>query len=259
MTQAHSVALVNRHHMALRDWSSVLSSREQFETSTYSHPDRRERSIASRIVSKYLIATGSTAAFRRLTMPQIVAAGNPEWRQVEVLSGTAAKRSAPQIFRHGNAYTDVSASSSHCGPYTASLIARTRAGLDLERIEVRHPDFYANMFSPAEKQWVSGQFGPGRSHELFTFLWTVKEAFLKACRQTDLSIWNFSQWSVEASAALEESLAQRELCSAGLAIIRSGRFSQDVEIEVQRVDDMILTSLCYRDATDEAAFDRGAR
>jgi len=257
MTQAHSVALVNRRELALRNWSSVLSSREQFEASTYPNPERRERSVTSRVVAKYLIAAGPAAGFQRLTSLQLLSAGEPEWRHVELLSGTAAHRSAPRIFRHGNAYTDVSASSSHCGPYTASLISPARAGLDLERIEVRHPDFYANMFSAAEQKWVSTRFGPARSHELFTFLWTVKEAFLKASERSDLSVWNFSQWTVEATAVLEESLARRAASGAGQATIRSGGFSQDVEIGVRRVDDMILTSVSYVAASVGTAFDGG--
>jgi len=160
MPQAPSVALVNRSEMALRNWSSVLSSRERFEAASYPNPNRRERSVTSRIVGKYLIATNPVAGFQRLTIAQILSAGNPEWQEVELLSGTAAKRSAPRIFWCGNAYTDASASSSHCGPYTASLVAPSRAGLDLERVETRHPDFYANMFSADEKKWVSARFCP---------------------------------------------------------------------------------------------------
>src|SRR5512133_2577403 len=141
MAQSHTLALVNRQELALRNWSSALSPRERLETSSYSNSERRERSVISRMIVKYLITTRPATGFRRPTAAELFSACGPEWRDLELLSGTQAKRSTPRIFRHGNAYTDVSASSSHCGPYSASLLAQTRAGLDLVRVELRRPEF----------------------------------------------------------------------------------------------------------------------
>src|SRR5271169_1237863 len=156
MSDTCAVALVDRRDLPLAKWMSRLSVRERAEVATYRHPARRARTITSRILAKYLVTQSDTAEFRQLRAAEIESAWTSEWRSVELLSGTSLARREATVFRGGNASSDVSASSSHCGPYTASCISRRcRVGVDLEIIEPRRQEFYAGMFSAEERNWVA--------------------------------------------------------------------------------------------------------
>src|SRR5262245_57532573 len=247
MESAYAVALVDRRELPLAEWTSVLSVRERMEAATYMHPVRRARTITSRILTKYLVTRSERGGFRRPEPIEIEAAMNSGWMSVEVLSGTAKNRAGARIFQAGNAFFDLSVASSHCEPYTASCISRDHVGLDLERIEPRRQEFYARTFSEEERDWVSRiPYRQGISKEaVFTFLWSVKEAFLKASGRHDLSVWTFPRWTVRLDDFFGRALQfSKEFINVSGGIHHRD-FSQALGIGAMRVDDMILTTVWY--------------
>jgi hypothetical protein len=243
-----AVALVDRCELPVGDWTSCLSVREQLEASTYRFP-RRGRTITSRILTKYLVTHAGAAAFQRLRADDIEAVRSADWASLEVLSGTANDRRGTAIVRAGHRCSEVSASSSHCGAYTASCVGRDRVGLDLERIDRRRQEFYVQTFSADEQAWVAalGNRWPGSAEAAFTLLWSVKEAYLKASGRGDISVWAFPRWTVWFDDTVEgvldaEGAEEFVRMSGG---IHSLGFSQALLIAAMRVDDMILVTVQY--------------
>jgi phosphopantetheinyl transferase len=258
-----AIALVDRRELRLGRWTALLSDRERAETATYRHPARRAKALTSRVLTKYLVLHPELSEFRRLVASEIEAIKSSEWESVERLSGTAHARRGVSICRGGTVLPDLSASSSHCGPYTAACIShRCHIGLDLERIEPRRQEFYTHTFSAEEKDWAAGIRGhAGASLEAaFTLLWSVKEAYLKASGRHDLSVWTFPRWTVWFDGAVDEVL-QPEPDERFVRVpggIHSPGFSQSFEIAATRVDDMILATVQYREAASLASNVRSA-
>lgn len=242
-----TVALIDRRELQLGQWPSFLSAREQREASTYKHPERRSRAITTRLLTKYLVSRPEAVEYRRLTAAELEAASNSEWTSIESLSGTAKSRTAAVIVGAGGAYPGWSACSSHCGPYTAACVGRDRFGLDLERIEPRRKEFYAHMFSAEERAWVEDvRSRAGASTEAaFTLLWSIKEAYLKASGNHDLSVWAFSRWTVWFDGQMDAVLQPKVLGDfvRGGGGIRTTGFAQGFEMGIMRVEDMILATV----------------
>jgi hypothetical protein len=200
------------------------------------------------MLAKYLVTQSDTAEFIRLRAREVELAWTPEWPSVELLSGTALARREPTIFRDGNARCDVSASSSHCGPYSAFCISRSgRIGVDLETIEPRRQEFYKGMFSAEEREWLRKmRDDSGASVEVATtLLWSVKEAYLKLSVRNDISVWAFPRWTVWFDQDLGVAL-QPQTSDAFIRVfggIRRLGFSQAFKIAVRRVDDMIFATV----------------
>lgn len=194
MSDTCAVALVDRRDVALAEWTLRLSVRERAEVATYRHSARRARTVKSRILAKFLVTQSDTADFHRLRAAEVESAWTSEGPSVELLSGTSLSRREATVFRGGIASSDVSASSSHCGPYTASCISRRcRVGAGLEIVEPRRQEFYAGMFSAEERDWVAEMHAnSGAAVEAaIALLWCVKEAYLKVSARRDINIWAF--------------------------------------------------------------------
>jgi hypothetical protein len=67
-------------------------------------------------------------------------------------------------------------------------------GVDVEKVSRRVDAFYRRNFTQAERAWASEgeRLAPGSRDWLFTLLWTIKEAALKAGALTPQSPWSFA-------------------------------------------------------------------
>jgi len=246
LQQRDTVGLIDRRDLLLREWPSYLSVREHREAATYYHPERRSRTITSRLLTKYLVSQPKAAEYLRVTADELAAASHAGWADIESLSGIAQDRRPAVIRVTGKSNLAWSASSSHCGPYTAACVSRKRVGLDLERIEPRRQEFYTHMFSAEERQWVMDARSRASVPEAaFTLLWSVKEAYLKASGNQDLSVWAFSRWTVWFDGQMDAVL-QPEVLETFVRVgggIRTAAFSQSLDMAVMRVEDMILATV----------------
>ena len=244
-----AVAFADRRRLPLERLASLLSSRERAEVSTYTCLDRRWRTITSRLLTKYLLAEPGAQQFQEVGAREIDAVGRRALASIEHLSGVAGARTTPAIIQEGHDCSSVSASSSHCGPYTASCLGGHSVGLDLERIEEHRREFYEHAFSSEEQEWARwmGAAGGGSPEAAFTFLWTVKEAFLKASRRHDVSVWSFPHWTVRAGESVRQILrpnAPKELLKVSVGM-RGPGFSAVFELASMRINDMILCGMQY--------------
>ena len=245
-----AVALTDRRRLPLRNLASLLSVREHAEAMTYARPERRRRTVASRLLTKYLVAEPRTSRqVHWVSAGEIDAAGHAELASLEVLSGKAGARGTPTLVRGGRPCRDLSASSSHCGPFTASCVGAHRLGLDLERIEPRRREFYEHTFSREERDWAyrMGANRPGSTEAAFTLLWSLKEAFLKASGRNDFTVWSFPRWTVRVGDGMQQVLGPK--APDELSRVPGGICGPDFwrifEIAAMRIDDMILATVQY--------------
>ena len=242
------LVVVDREAMPIEAWASLLSDREQAEVSTFS-VTRRERTVTSRVLVKYLMASPGGPDYRELSAEHISAISPDDLAAVETLSGPARRRTGATVTLGGRPLLEQTVSAAHCGKFTAAGHSRGRLGIDLEKVETRRPEFYRQMFSAGEREWVA------EMHECegvctdaaFTLLWGVKEAYLKASNWTSLSVWNFSHWSVwvgnEVAAVLQPHTAEVSVAAPGR--IESAEVGQTFDIIARRLGGMLLVTVQY--------------
>lgn len=242
------LVVVDRKAMPVRAWDSLLSGREKAEVSTYT-AKRRDRSVTSRVLVKYLMAKADGPAYRELHADHIAAVSHEELAAVETLSGSARQRTGAAVYRSGQLLPDHAVSASHCGQFSAAGQGGGRLGIDLERIEERRPEFYRQMFSDQDRQWVwQLHQSEGVSTEAaFTLLWCAKEAYLKASGWPRLSVWNFAHWSVIVGSEVATILRPE---SPDGSVIAQGRIEsiqdeQSFDIGARRLGDMLLVTVQY--------------
>ena len=246
--------VVDREAMPVKAWRSLLTGNERAEVSTYS-ARRRDRTVTSRVLAKFLTVSQGGPAYRELLPDHIAAVPHDELAAVEALSGPARERRSAKVSRSGKPVPDHVVSSAHCGKYTAAGQSRGRMGIDLERIERRRPEFYRQMFSADERAWVETlHTGHGATVEgAFTLLWSVKEAFLKASGWQNITVWNFGHWTVRLDpevAAMVQATPVAVTVSVA-ARIESAAQSQAFDVSVRRLGDMLLVTAQY-ELNDEA-------
>ena len=239
--------VVDREAMPVKAWASLLSGRERDEVSTFTGA-RLDRTVVSRVLVKYLTVNEDGPAFRELRADHIDAESRDALASVESLSGPAGRRRTAKVVRSGQPMAHA-VSSAHCGRYTAAGQGHGRLGIDLERIEPRRPEFYRQMFSDAEREWVESMHAKtGASTDAaFTLLWGVKEAFLKASNWPGLTVWSFSRWSArvedEVATILQPSEATTTVSVHGC--MESAANAQAFEMSARRVGDMLLVTVQY--------------
>ncbi|HEX8030773.1 MAG TPA: 4'-phosphopantetheinyl transferase superfamily protein [Vicinamibacterales bacterium] len=245
--------VVNREAMPVKALSSLLSGRERDEVATFKGA-RLDRTVMSRVLVKYLTVNEDAPAFSELKADHIDAMPREALASVEALSGPAGKRRTAKVVRAGQTQSHA-VSSAHCGKYTAAARGRGRLGIDLERIAPRRPEFYRQMFSDAEREWVESIHAKAAASTdaAFTFLWGVKEAFLKASNWPGLTVWSFSQWSVRVGDEVVSILQPEPATNAATArgSIASAGMTQAFAISARRVGDMMLVTVQYEDVNGE--------
>jgi phosphopantetheinyl transferase (holo-ACP synthase) len=248
------LVIIDRDAMPVESWVSLLSIREHAEVLTYSQA-RRQRSVASRVLVKYLTVSDDSSAFREVGADHINRVSPDELASVEVLSGSARMRRASTVSRAGSLVPDHAVSAAHCGKYTAAAQSPGRMGIDLERIETRRPEFYQQMFSSDDRDWAEGQaHSEGASRDAaFTLLWCVKEAYLKASGHSGLSVWNFSRWSVRLGQGVSPILQLHPTATAVAVAggIDSEKGAQRFGLNARRLGDMLLVAVqCWTDSDE---------
>ena len=245
--------VVDRDAMPVKALRSLLSGRERDEVATFKGA-RLDRTVMSRVLVKYLTVSEDGPPFSELKPDHIDALPREALASVEALSGPAGKRRTAKVVRSGQPQ-EHAVSSAHCGKYTAAARGKGHLGIDLERIATRRPEFYRQMFSDAEREWVESIHAKaGASTDAaFTFLWGVKEAFLKASNWPGLTVWNFSHWSVRVGDDVA-SILQPEPAKASATVrgsIESVGMTQAFVISARRVGDMVLVTVQYDEVTGE--------
>lgn len=149
----------------------ALTATERIQFHKFSIQKRRVEWLAGRLAAHQAFSRwGERQAWRR-AMPQPISILNRPNR-------------APYIHER----PDLALSISHSHDYAVAVIAEYPIGIDLEKVEARHPALVDYFFSPAEQEWLAGLVRPVRhaanprqqtSDQWITWLWTRKEALAK--------------------------------------------------------------------------------
>lgn len=197
-----------------------LSSREAAHLSGLANPRVRQRWLAGRLAAKSLLLRDrGEKRLMALDGESLRAFPAASCREIEVLP---AESGPPRLSRRGRELP-ARVSISHSGGFSCAALASTGAatGIDLESVAPRVAAFYRGNFTPRERQWAeAGARSTTLSADwLYTFLWTVKEAALKAGVTTVRSVWELANLEIELTVDLPE------LLEAGRRAVLGERFT----------------------------------
>lgn len=263
---AHSnrcaVAVLASHEVSGQAYVDYLSDREQARWATLRHPERQARWLAGRLAAKYLFLTQKDRAgtigagppvFLSLTAERLASYLPRMYRHVEVLSQGAEGSSAPRLTWRGEACPAHRVSITHANGTTCACIAEGRAlGIDLEEALHRIHAFYRGTFTKRERAWVTQRAGETQLSPtwLYTLLWTLKEAVLKAnILERTISVWDFPTIDVQLRASpreLETASRQAQLGDRflmGQVSISGPKGPADVKVAMTATRALILTIL----------------
>jgi 4'-phosphopantetheinyl transferase EntD len=205
-----------------RDYSDLLSATERQWYGAFPTAKRRSEWLAGRLAAKYLF-------LNQLEMGEVD--GDREWpprlmplaaqslddfpvslfRAVELCPSSTVDGGPPRLRFGGKPY-EIAVSLSHAGNNACACMSKwSTIGLDVEKVLPKVEVFYQSNFTISEKDWadvpaVSKELG---RHWLYTLLWTIKEAALKARTVVHKSPWGFAGVGVGGLPPL------RDLLSAG--------------------------------------------
>lgn len=149
----------------------VLTAAEKIQFQKFIVQKRRVEWLAGRLAARQAFNRWKERQAWRRDTPQSISILNRPNR-------------APYIPEH----PDLALSISHSHDYAVAVIAQYPIGIDLEKVEARHPALVDYFFSPAEQEWLAGLACPVRheanplqhiSDQWVTWLWTRKEALAK--------------------------------------------------------------------------------
>lgn len=181
-----------------------LSKREKNKLNTIRNKQRRDRWLTSRLIAKFLflnrIHLGLNAQ-NKLWPPNLYRLNQLNfenysawmYQQTEILAENSRQIGAPCIIWCGNKQ-ELSISLSYAEGMSVVFIGSIGfVGLDIELVQHRIDSFYRYNFTDTERKWVEEyqrnyKVNP---HWLFTFLWTIKESWIKSLNSYYSGIWDF--------------------------------------------------------------------
>lgn len=174
------------------DLIRCLSAAEFQRYRSLASPQRQREWLGARLAAKYLFLSRfelpddrrhDGRAVTHLARETLVSLPLWMWRSVEVAKSCDPEHPAPYFRWRGGHGVKVTLSLSHTGHDACACIAAGGdVGIDLQNVEQRVAAFYRTNYTIAETQWVERGAGrePSTRDWLYTLLWTLKEAALKA-------------------------------------------------------------------------------
>jgi phosphopantetheinyl transferase (holo-ACP synthase) len=174
----------------------LLSDQEQEILSNFRHPVKRIEWAANRALLKfaYLLGQGdlSSQQWIEVSWADVVNyRSRVQYREIEVLKEGGCLDGPPMVFdrTHGTCHRRVSIS--HKWPFVSVGISSgdERVGVDIEEITVFSNEFRQFYFGSEREELARLKLRSGIDmNRLCTFLWTLKEAFLKTCPRGRVNI-----------------------------------------------------------------------
>jgi 4'-phosphopantetheinyl transferase EntD len=188
-----------------RDYSEFLSATEGKRHGAFRTTKRKSEWLAGRLAAKYLFLNqmelGHLSGYREWP-PRLMPLSTKVlddfpvslFRAVELLpSGELG--GGPLWLRFGGKLQEAAVTVSHAGDNACACLSKCgTVGTDVENVSPKVVSFYRSNFTNAEREWaeraeISEEVG---QDWLYTLLWTVKEAALKARVVVRESPWSFS-------------------------------------------------------------------
>jgi phosphopantetheinyl transferase len=243
-----ALALVAAEAVAEETHGDRLSSREAAHLAGLAHPRVRRRWLAGRLAAKSLLLPGAGARrFVALDGAGLRALPAASCREIELLPAASGP---PRLTRHGREHP-ARVSISHAGGFSCAVLAApgVATAIDLETAAPRAGAFYRGNFTPRERAWAeAGARSSGLSGDwLYTFLWTLKEAAIKAGATAVRSVWEIAGLEIALPAGLPALLAAGrrtvlgECFTAFETVACAARRPARARIETTATPDLILS------------------
>jgi len=243
------------------DGEAYLCAAERARLDALRGSRRRREWLAARLAAKYLFLSRLELGFpieddgwmpRRLSVTARSLAAFPAWmyEAIEIRPAADADGGGPRLLWRGREQPQ-SLSLSHTRQVACACLADDRIGVDLETAEPRVEAFYRSNYTAAETDWVhrcAGETGLGADW-LYTLLWTLKEAALKARALRQRSAWSFAGVDVGGLPAPQEVRRAyrqgrlRERFETFTAVIREPGRATSARVAYMGTHDLILTVL----------------
>ena len=211
-----------------------LSAAERLRYDAMRSAERKRQWLAARLAAKHLFLHRLEIGFEEGARPwRPVLTGwsrpcldaFPGWmyRAIDIVPGEDGATGPPRMSWLG-ADPAACVSLSHTRHLACACLARCVVGVDMEFAAPRVDSFYRSHYSDTERQWVDRCAIDAASDRdwLYTFLWTVKEAALKARTQVRANAWSFAGVDVGALPPPEDVL---RICRPGGPGDRFGLFA----------------------------------
>jgi 4'-phosphopantetheinyl transferase EntD len=202
-----------------RDYRIYLSAAERNRHGALRSSKRRLEWLAGRLAAKYAFlhrlergvvddAEEWCPTLLQLSAQSLDAFPLWMYQRIELPASTDPERGGPRLRWCGKS-NEEAVSLSHTGNNAcACLCAEGTVGIDIETVAPRVEAFYRWNYTEREKLWVSlgANLEPLSREWLFTLLWTLKEAALKARAVLQKSPWSFAGVGVSGLPAPEDVL-----------------------------------------------------
>lgn len=241
------------------DLIRCLSAAEFQRYRSLASAQRQREWLGARLAAKYLFLSRfelpgdgrhDSRAVTHLMRETLVSLPLWMWRSIEVATGCNPEHPGPFFRWRGGHEVKVALSLSHTGHDACACIAAgSDVGIDLQNVEQRVAAFYRTNYTAAEAQWVDRGAGcdPSGRDWLYTLLWTLKEAALKArvlVHTSPVSFGGVEVFELPAPETLLRACRQddwRDRLMRITARIREERNIRRLEVAITGTRRMILT------------------
>lgn len=193
------------------DYRDFFSGSEWEKYGQLGHQGRKRKWLRGRLLAKYalleclsrpgFLSVGeNTCEIIKVADKNLMEYSAWMYQNARILSGNHSQ-SGPRYYSWNGKSTSINLSITHSDPMSFVYVSYAmNIGIDAQMVFTSmDPAFYRQNFSQCEKEWVYSSTRDLNIPEtsLFTLVWTIKEAAVKADRDPNLSLWSLPSLSVQ--------------------------------------------------------------
>lgn len=251
----HLVAHIAQSFNDLQETVPFLSVKEKIFIGQIARKDRQYKWCSGRILAKYLFLKhlyqdkkDMADSLQNFTIGDISVFSALAYKEIDILMEDG-KKGRPLVYLRGTKQ-QVGISLSYSDNYIAAVCSQNNvAGIDIEQICERRPEFYAHSFTHLEQAYINNLCNNyDQKVWLYTLLWTIKEAGLKASTDSSWNLWNLPAMEINLDGAEQEIMSL--YCGTSRYIHINARIKGaggyvGAWLTVQQYNDRLVTTLHY--------------
>jgi phosphopantetheinyl transferase (holo-ACP synthase) len=251
----HLVAHRAQSFTDLRETVPFLSVKEKIFIGQIARKDRQYQWCSGRILAKYLFLKhlyqdekDPADSLQHFTIGAIRVFPALTYTEIDLLTEDG-KKGRPHVYWRGTKQ-QAGISLSYSDNYIAAVCSQnTAAGIDIEQIGERRAEFYAHSFTHSEQEYTNKLCkNYDQKVWLYTLLWTIKEAGLKASTDSSWNLWNLPAMDINLGGAEQEIMSLYQGKSSSIQIkarIKGTEGYVGAWLTVQQYNDRLVTIVHY--------------